>query len=73
MFWDNKLGTVVHYNKNNLHLRVLINFYFITSTFGSSCLFNRKKFAYSLKLNTEQTQWRWPFFLSIIKVNDKIN
>lgn len=56
MFWDNKLGTVVHYNKNNLHLRVLINFYFITSTFGSSCLFNRKKFAYSLKINTEQTQ-----------------
>lgn len=56
MFWNNKLGTMVHYNKSNLHLHVLINFYFIASTFGSSSFINRNEFAYSLKLNTEQTQ-----------------
>lgn len=56
MFWKNKLGAVVQYNKSNLHLHVLINFYFIPSTFGSSGLIISKEFAYSLKLNTEQTQ-----------------
>lgn len=64
---------MVQYNKSSLHLHVLINFHFIPSTFGSSGLISRNEFAYSLKLNMEQTQWRSPFFLSIIKVNYKIN
>lgn len=55
---------------NEFHLHVIINYYFITSTFGTESLINQKEFSSNLKINKFNESHR--FFFMILRLTVKL-